>query len=390
MRKMMNAFFLSSLLLLASCSTKNDNANSDQLAQKKAQLEDLKSQQKKLADDITSLESEIQKLDPSSKVEKSKLVAVAAIIPANFTHYIDLQGSIQAEDISYIAPRNGQGGLVKSLFIKKGDVVKKGQKILKLDDAVCLKNVQLLQTQLTYAEHLLRRQQNLWDQQIGTELQLIQAKQNVDQIKDQMATVKEQWNTTNVYSDVDGVADEVNLRVGELFTGYVGQSPQIKIVNNSRLKVITQVPENYIDKVKTGSSMVVSLPDVGKTFNSQISLSGKIIDPNSRSFYVEAKMPSDKDIRPNQIALVKIQDYTAANAITIPVNTLQNDDKGKFVMVAVNENGKNIARKKQVQIGELYGDKLEIKAGLQSGDQVITEGFQGLYDGRNITLTATN
>ena len=173
-----------------------------------------------------------------------------------------------------------------------------------------------------------------------------------------MATVKEQWNTTNVYSDVDGVADEVNLRVGELFTGYVGQSPQIKIVNNSRLKVITQVPENYIDKVKTGSSMVVSLPDVGKTFNSQISLSGKIIDPNSRSFYVEAKMPSDKDIRPNQIALVKIQDYTAANAITIPVNTLQNDDKGKFVMVAVNENGKNIARKNKCKLANCMATNL--------------------------------
>lgn len=388
MQKMMNAFFLSSLLLLASCSAKTDKADSDQLAQKKAQLEDLKTQQKKLADNITAVEAEIQKLDPSSKLEKTKLVSVVAITPANFTHYIDLQGSIQAEDISYIAPSNGQGGLVKSIFIKKGDFVKKGQKILKLDDAVYLKNLQQLQTQLTYAEDLLRRQQNLWDQQIGTELQLIQAKQNVDQIKDQIATIKEQWNTTTIYSDVDGIADEVNLRVGELFTGYVGQSPQIKIVNNSRLKVTTQVPENYIDKVKTGSNMVVNLPDVGKTFNSQITLSGKIIDPNSRSFYVEAKMPSDKDLRPNQIALVKIQDYTSANAITIPVNTLQNDDKGKFVMVAVNENGKNIAHKKPVQIGELYGDRLEIKSGLQAGDQVIIEGFQGLYDGQNITLTA--
>ena len=129
-------------------------------------------------------------------------------------------------------------------------------------------------------------------------------------------------------------------------------------MNNSRLKVITQVPENYIDKVKTGSSMVVSLPDVGKTFNSQISLSGKIIDPNSRSFYVEAKMPSDKDIRPNQIALVKIQDYTAANAITIPVNTLQNDDKGKFVMVAVNENGKKYCPQNKCKLANCMATNL--------------------------------
>lgn len=387
MQKMMNAFFLSSLLLLASCSAKTDNTGSNDLAQKKAKLEELKKQQKTLAEDITSLEAEIQKIDPSAKAEKTKLVTISPVEVTNFTHYIDLQGSIQAEDISYIAPRNGQGGLVKALYIKKGDVVNKGQLILKLDDAVYLKNLAQLQTQLKYAEDLLRRQQNLWDQQIGTELQLIQAKQSVDQVKDQIETVKEQWSTTNVYSDVSGIAEDVNLRVGELFTGYIGQTAQIKIVNNNRLKVVTQVPENYIDRVATGSKILVALPDVGKTFDARISLSGKLIDPNSRSFYVEAKLPSDKDLRPNQIALVKIQDYTAANAITIPVNTLQNDESGKFVMVAMNENGKVIARKKPVQIGELYGDKLEIKSGLQAGDQVITGGFQGLYDGQSITLT---
>lgn len=387
MQKMMNAFFLSSLLLLASCSAKTDNTGSSDLAQKKAKLEELKKQQKALADNITSLEAEIQKIDPSAKAVKTKLVTISSVEVTNFTHYIDLQGSIQAEDISYIAPRNGQGGLVKALYIKKGDVVNKGQLILKLDDAVYLKNLAQLQTQLKYAEDLLRRQQNLWDQQIGTELQLIQAKQSVDQVKDQIETVKEQWSTTNVYSDVSGIAEDVNLRVGELFTGYIGQTAQIKIVNNNRLKVVTQVPENYLDRVATGSKILVALPDVGKTFDAQISLSGKLIDPNSRSFYVEAKLPSDKDLRPNQIALVKIQDYTAANAITIPVNTLQNDESGKFVMVAMNENGKNVARKKPVQIGELYGDKLEIKSGLQAGDQVITGGFQGLYDGQNITLT---
>lgn len=381
MQKIVNIFLFGALLFLASCGPKGDA-----VAVKKAELETLKKQQSDLAIKIAALEAELIKLDPSLKPEKTKLVKVVAVTPVNFTHYIDLQGTIDAEDISYVAPRNGQGGLVKAVYVKQGDNVKQGQLLLKLDDAIYTKNLAQLQTQLRYAEDLKRRQKNLWDQQIGTELQLIQAQQNVDQIKDQIETLKEQASQTNVYADVSGTADLVNIRVGEFFTGGT-MSPQIRIVNNSRLKVTTQVPENYIDRVKNGSNMIVNLPDVGKTFNSTITISGKLIDPNSRSFYVEAKMPADKDLRPNQIALVKIQDYAVANAITAPVNTLQTDEKGKFVMVAATENGKLVARKKVVEIGQLYEDKIEIKSGLQAGDQVIIEGFQGVYDGQSITTS---
>jgi len=389
MQKIVKVILFASSVFLASCGAKTDDNNKkDALAEKKARLEELKKQQVKLAQDITTLEAEIVKLDPSAKAEKTKLVSVSAITPENFTHYIDLQGSITAEDISYVAPR-GQGGLVKAVYVKQGDYVKKGQLLLKLDDAVALKNLKQAQIDLEYAEDLYRRQKNLWDQQIGTELQLIQAKQRVDQLQNQIATIKEQWSMTNVYADVNGVADVVNIRVGEMFIGSVGQTPQIRIVNNSRLKVTTQVPENYLGRVKEGSKMVVNFPDINKTINTAISVSGKIIDPVSRSFYVEAKLSSDKDLKPNQIALVRIQDYTAPKAITIPVNTLQTDEKGKFVLVAVNENGKLVARKKPVQIGELYGDKLEIKSGLETGDQIITEGYQGLYDGQIITTSAS-
>ena len=390
MRKIAKIVLLVSSVFLASCGAKTDNSNkNDALAEKKAKLEDLKKQQAKLTQDITALETEIIKEDPSAKEEKAKLVSVSAITPENFTHYIDLQGSINSEDISYVAPRNGQGGLVKAVYVKQGDYVKKGQLLLKLDDAVLLKNLKQAQTDLAYYQDLYRRQKNLWDQQIGTEQQLIDAKQKVDQAENQIATIKEQWSMTNVNADVSGVADAVNIRVGEMFTGAVGQTPQIRIVNNERLKATAQVPENYLGRVKEGSKMVVNLPDINKTINTTISVSGKIIDPLSRSFYVEAKLPADKDLKPNQIALVRIQDYTAPKAITIPVNTLQTDEKGKFVLVAVNENGKLVARKKPVEIGELYGDKLEIKNGLQQGDQVITEGFQGLYDGQLITTSAS-
>lgn len=388
MQQLRTTLLISFIVVLAACNAKPDNAANATLTEKKAQLEELKKQHDKLTGEITKLEAEIRQLDPSSKTEKTKLVGVSTLTPGRFVHFIDLQGKIEAEDISYVAPANGIGGVVKALYIRKGDFVKKGQLVIKLDDAVYLKNLQQLQTQLRYAEDLYNRQKNLWDQQIGTELQLIQARQNVDQVKDQIATVKEQWNMTSIYADVSGIADEVNVRVGELFTGYVGQTPQIKIVNNSRLKVNILVPENYLDRIRVGSNMVVTLPDVGKSFNTTVSLSGKLIDPNSRSFYVEAKLPADETLRANQLALVRIQDYVSPNAIVIPVNTLQTDEKGKFVLVAVEENGKLVARKKHVQTGALYAEQLEILSGLQAGDKVITEGYQELYDGQLLVLNA--
>lgn len=379
-------------LSLAACGSKS--ATDAALKEKKDKLEQLKKDQTKLSTEIAKLESDIIASDPSSKPDNAKLVATAVITPSNFEHYIDLQGKVDAVNISFVTPR-GAGGQVRELYIKKGDMVSKGQLILKLDDAIIKQSMvaaeqglQTIKTQLAFAKNLYQKQQNLWAQNIGTEIQLITAKNNVESLENQLKSAQEQIKVTDeqvkftsVYSNVSGVADDVNVRVGELFAG----PGQIKIVNTNDLKITTQIPENYATRVVVGTPLKISLPDINKSLDLNINVVGKIIDPTSRSFYVEAKLPFDKNFRPNQIALVRVQDYVAKNAITIPVNTLQNDDKGRFVLVAVKENGKLIARKKAVVVGELYGDKLEIKSGLQSGDTIITEGFQSLYDGQVIT-----
>lgn len=393
MQKILSIIIISITMTLFSCGTKNDG--NVLLNEKKTQLEGLKKQQSKIEVDITALEKEITKLDTSAaKNEKAKLVALTTVSPGTFTHYIDLQGKVEAVNISYVTPRGG-GGQVKELYVKKGDNVTKGQLLLKLDDAIAKRNfqfgqkgLQTVKTQLAFAQTLYQKQKNLWDQNIGTEVQLITAKNNAEtlenQIKateEQLKIAEEQVNFTKVYADVSGVADEVNIRVGEFFNG----TGQIKIVNTSDLKITTQIPENYLGKVNVGTHIKVTLPDINKTIDAKITVAGRLIDANNRSFFVEAKIPADKAFYPNQIALVKIQDYSASNAITVPLNTLQTDDKGKFVLVAVKENGKMIAKKKAVTVGELYGDTQEIKNGLLIGDQIITDGFQSLYDGQVIT-----
>lgn len=383
------------VLLLTACGNSSKDANAS-LNDKKAELQKLKDQQQKL-------EADIAKNDTSAaKAEKAKLVTLTPITPESFTHYIDLQGKIESQNISYIAPRNGTGGVVTALYVKRGDNVRKGQLLLKMDDAIARQNLVTSQQglennkiQLSHAQDLYRRQKNLWDQKIGTEIQLINADNAVKTAENQLKTAeeqlkitKEQLGFTNVVSDVDGTAEVVNIRVGEVFSGVQGANAQIQIVNNSNLKVTAQIPENYLGKVNVGSKVKVTLPDIDKTLDATVTVAGKSIDPTNRSFFIEAKIPADKSLRPNQIALVKIQDYNIGNTVTVPVNTVQSDEKGKFVMTAVKENGKLIARKKPIVIGQFYGDKMEIKSGLQIGDVVVTDGYQSLYEGQLLTTDA--
>jgi RND family efflux transporter MFP subunit len=188
---------------------------------------------------------------------------------------------------------------------------------------------------------------------------------------------------------VNGVVDEVTAHVGETFNGNPLTGGYIKIVNNADLKITVTVPENYAGKVSKGSIAEVNMPDVNKSFKGTISFISQTIGTNSRGFNAEIKVPSNLNLRPNQVAIVKILDYSVPSTIVINVNTLQTDENGKFVLVAAKQGDKLIARKRKVVVGELSGDQIEIKQGLQAGEQLITEGYQSIYDGQLLTTTAS-
>jgi membrane fusion protein, multidrug efflux system len=251
----------SSVLLFSACgsSRKEDNAA---LGDKKAKLEKIKKEKGDLDNEIKKLEQEITKADPAAQNDRAKLVAVSTVLQQDFTHYIELQGNVSSDNVSYISPRMGPAQ-VKAVYVKEGSFVKKGQLLLKLDDALLRQGVAASQkqaegikTQLGFAKNIYDRQKNLWEQGIGTEVQLLTAKTNVEGLEKSLAlaqqgirTSNEQLNTSNVYSDVNGLVEKVNVRVGETFTGFAGNGPQIQIVNNSSLKVVINVPENYSTKI---------------------------------------------------------------------------------------------------------------------------------------------
>lgn len=388
----------SSVILLSACgsSRKEDNAA---LGDKKAKLEKVKKQKSDLDNEIKKLEQEIAKADPAAQSDRAKLVAVSTVLQQDFTHYIELQGNVTSDNVSYISPRMGPAQ-VKAVYVKEGSFVKKGQLLLKLDDAILRQGVaaqrqqvESAKTQLGYAKNIYERQKNLWEQGIGTEVQLLTTKTNVENLQiglalaqESLKTSIEQLNTSNVYSDVNGLVEKVNVKVGETFTGVIGNGiPQIQIVNNSSLKVVINVPENYSTKVRLGSAVEVEVPDAGKKYTSSINVAGQYVDPNSRSFNAEVKIPGGGNVRANQVAKVRIMDYSAANAVTVPINVVQTDEKGKYVYVMVKEGNRTVARKKTINIGETYNGMVEVRAGLAAGEQIITEGYQVVYDGQLIT-----
>ncbi|MBU6157396.1 MAG: efflux RND transporter periplasmic adaptor subunit [Bacteroidetes bacterium] len=383
MQKITWIMAMTGMMIFLSCGKGNQQSNA--LAAKKEALESLKKKQAALAVEIKKLEDEIASLD-TGKINSGKLVGVEPVVVEDFVHYIDLQGKIDADQISYIAPPNGQGGVVTALYVKEGEYVKKGQRILQMDDRLLQQQIKVSQTQLGLAKEVYQRTQKLWEQKIGSEIQLLQAKAQVEALERGIATAQEQIRQFAVVSPVDGIVDQVNVKVGELFTGANQLGYQIRVVDNSILKAIVEVPENYMSRVKTGSEVVVEIPDLQKTYKSTIRRTSQVINPNTRTFTLEAAIPGG-EVRPNSVAAIKIKDYAAAHSIVIPLNIIQTDDKGKYVYVAEKDTkGNKVAVKKMITMGETYGDKAQILTGLSSDMILITEGYQSLYNGQGIRV----
>lgn len=403
MKRIIKAFGIITLstFLLVSCSNSGGKEKKGAVNDLRVKLEKLKKEKSTLDADIRKLEDDISKVDPTAAQQVKKLVSVDTLRIQDFTHYIELQGKIDAEGMAYVAP-SGQGGQVKAVYVQLGSRVSKGQLILKLDDAMARQSViaaqqqtGVLKARLAQAQTVYERYQNLWKQNIGAEIQVINAKADVDALQSQLRAAnaqvgmaREQANMSNVYAGISGIVDEMNVKVGEFFSPQSAAMPGagIRIVNSGNLKIVTNVPDNYIAKVKKGDKVEVVVAESGKpAYESVISVVGASIDPKTRSFITEAKLPSDPWLKPNQIATMKILDYEAKAAIAVPVNVVQSDEKNKYVYVMEKSGDKMVARKKVVNVGEAYNGLIEIKSGLSGGELIITEGYQTVYDGQSVT-----
>jgi len=359
------------LFLAFSCSKPKD---------KNALLEDLKAQHSALSNQIRDLEKEISAEHPDSNL-KTKAVVAEQVKPVNFNYSIDTQGGIDAEQNIVLSAK--LGGVVTAVYVKEGATVRSGEVIAQIDNSLILRSIEELQGNLDLAKTVFERQKHLWDQKIGTEIQFLTARNNKESLEKRLATLKEQDEMSRIKSAVAGTVDDIMLKVGE--TTAPGM-PAARIVGNKNLKVTANVSEAYVRSVAVGNSATVTLVDLGESFNSKVAFAGKNINPLSRSFGVEIPVPANVDARPGMSAKIRINFKSIPDAITVPVNLVQNLNGEKIVYVAEKQNNQWVARKRLVIVGGIYDNRAEIISGIKAGDQVITVGFQGLNDGESVSL----
>ena len=358
-------------------------SSTDTQGDKSAKLTELKKQYNEIGDQISQLEKEINKENGNNgSSAKVNLVAARKAQPEVFNHYIELQGRIASDKEINVNPKIP--GIVTRILVEVGAQVKAGQTLALLDDAVANQGLAELQHGIDFARDVYEKQKSLWDQKIGSEIQYLSAKSNLESLEKKMKTMLEQVDHYKIKSPIAGTVDQIDIKIGQAASpGF----PCIKVVNTSRLKAKADLAEAYLAKVKAGNQVLIHLPDIDKNIATRNKYVGQSVSALNRTFPVEADLSGNLDgVRPNMMAVFKIVDYSKPNCFVLPINVVQKGMDGDFVLLGVQKGDKWIAQKVPVKTGLYYNDKIEIKEGLKSGDLVIETGFQELNNGDFIEI----
>jgi len=358
--------YIPALLLLAACSNKPKD--------KAAELADLKKQQADINAKITTLETEVGSKREAAVTE----VSTITLQPGSFTNYVQIQGKVDAQDNVTAYPQIA--GTIMTLNARVGQKVSRGQVLAQLDNSVLQQSIAKAQAQISLNRTLYQRQKALWDQKIGTEVQYLQAQTTLQSSEKELSGLRQQANQSRIVSPINGTIDQMDLKLGQVAQpGTTG----IRIVNDQNLKVKADVPESYSGSVNTGNNVKVLVPDANDSLTTRVTFAAKAIDPVSRSFAVEVKLPSRPGIRPNMTAILKIADYSKSTAIVVPIKAIQRSEDGDYVFI----NNGGTAKRVVIKLGKTYGGQTEITSGLKAGDQLITEGVTDVEDGDKIKVT---
>lgn len=368
-------------LLITSCGGDSKNASVDKAIESK-NLTTIKTTRAEIQKQYDAIGAELAKLDLAiaelDTLKKSALVTTAIVNDTIFTHYIDIQGNVDTKQNLIIYPE--YSGVLSQVYVKSGQKVNKGQILARIDDGGLSNQLAQMETQATLAKTTFERQKNLWDKKIGSEIQYLQAKTNYEAQMKAVAQMKAQLGKTIVKAPFSGVIDEVITEKGQV----VGPGQQLmRIVNLSDMYVSANVPESFIGKIKNGAIVDVEVKSTGKIYKGKVRQIGNYINPNNRNFSIEVAVPnSDNLLRPNQVAVLKIEDYKKANAILVPESIVTENAVGEKIIYTVDTSGKEPkAIKKTIVVGLTSGANIEVKFGLNKGEQIIIEGARSVQNG---------
>ena len=375
-------------LIISSCGNENEKSfediiqsnNLQELKEKRTEI-DLKQQE--IASQLEQLNTKIASLDT---IKNLPLVTTVKIEAQEFKHYLELQGNVQTKQNLVIYPE--MAGILNNVYVIEGQKVSKGQLLATIDDGGLSQQVSQLQIQANLAKTTFERQERLWEQNIGSEIQYLQAKSNYESQEQAVNQLKTQLAKTSVRAPFSGVIDDVITDQGSVVAP--GQSQLFRIVNLDNMYIETNVPENYITSVTENKEVIIEFPILNKTIEAQIRQAGNFINPGNRTFKIEVGVPNeDKNIKPNLTAKLKINDYTSSSAILIPQSIISENAEGEqyiFVMDTINSNNEGEVKRIIIETGRSQGDVIEVTKGLGKEVEIIKEGARSVKDGQTVKV----
>jgi RND family efflux transporter MFP subunit len=361
-------------LTLWACSTEGKDKQT-LLAEKKKALATLQKE-------IAALEREVG-ASAAAQASTRKLVELQPLTKTEFLHFIEVQGTVESDQNINVMPE--MQGIIESVLVKEGQHVSAGQTIAILDRSLLQTQIAELETRLELANTLFEKRQNLWKQNIGSEIEYLQAKNQKESLEKSIAALKTQMGKAVVTAPISGVIDAVFAKQGEMASP---MSPMVRIVNLSQVKVRAEVSEAYLANINRGDEVTVAIPAMGVERKEKISFVSQVINPTNRTFTIQIEINNKEgNLKPNAVVAVKINDFTQKEAIVVPSNVVQlGTDGNKFLYIAEKQGNDMIAKKVVVETGISYDGQTLIKSGLRGDEQVIVKGYNEVTTGDVLRL----
>lgn len=347
---------------------------------KKARWTEANTELKALQAEIASLEKEIREEDPTfnKPVESTTIITTVPAKATHFEHKIEVRGNVESRtNVNVSAEMMGQ---LTAVNVKEGQYVKKGQVLATIDSDNLEKTIDEVENQLEFATTVFEKRDRLWKKNIGTEIDYLQAKNSKESLEKQLATLETQLDKAEIKAPFSGTIEQVPVKQGEVVQP--GQ-PVAFLVSNSNMYIAAEVSESYVGKFKKGDLVSVNIPSLGEEFESRIQSIGNVINPASRTFTIEVRLPKvDSYLKTNLVTLIKLTDYASEDAIVIPSRIIQEDLQGNFVYLV---NDKTV-EKVHVKLGYSYDNHTEVVTGLKGGETIVDKGNRTVADGTIVSI----
>lgn len=379
MRKFNYIFILGTIAMIAFSCGGNE---SDGLDAKRAKLDELRKQSIALDVEISKLSNEIKTLDPDFEKKAAVLVKTREIKPEVFEHKVELRGAIASKSNVLLSAE--MMGRVEKIHVSEGQKITSGQQLISIDASVVENNIKQIKAQLDLAVEVYDRQKRLWDMNIGTEVNYLQAKATKETLEAQLATLNSQLSMSKVKAPFSGVVDNIPARLGEVAAP--GQ-PLIRIVNPDQLYIAADVSESFLGKFEKGQQVEVFFPALNQRLLSTVKSVGQTIKAQNRTFEMEINLPKlNFPAQPNQVVVLNLVDYQNDSAITVPTQIIEGDSDGNYVFIVSTTNDAKKVSKRHLKTGLSYQQKTEVSEGLKPGETIVINGHRDLTDGLEVSV----